>query len=275
MLTGIYSGQFAVPGLSTDYVEQTKEILWGRADLATYSTGLLSGAARDAGNTPTTLLRPGMLLGKITSSGKLIQASPTATDGSQNIVGILPFGLPAQLYGSNEDRLIPYLSTGYVKAKSLLLAANSSYGIAGDTYEYWIRTQLAPQFTLDDSPAGYKQAGRWSRIEYVTADRTVVAADHGTLFVCYGGSANVNFTLPTMVHGLEFGFYNAQDYNMTITATPADSLVTLHDAAADSIAVSTSSEKIGAMFEIIGLGNGKSLAIPHLWKAQTVTVVTA
>lgn len=272
MLTSM-AGQLQVPGISTTYDQSTKEILWGRAELAIYQPGLISGAIRDAGNTPTTLCRAGLLLGKITSSGKLVQASPTAVDGSQNVVGILPIDLNAQIMATNEDRYFGILTSGYVKAKSLLIGGNANYGIAGDTYEAWVRTQLAPNFVLDDKP--YWKASSFARIELVTADRTVTAADHGTMFVCYGGSANVNFTLPVMTHGLEFDFYNAQDYNMTLTANPADSMVVLADAAADSVALSTSSEKIGGAFKVVGLSNGKSLVIPQLWEAQTPTIVTA
>ena len=271
MLTSM-ANELQTPGISTQYNEEQIEILWGRAELAVMPSMLLSGAARDAGNTPTTLLRGGLLLGKITSSGKLIQASPTATDGSQNIVGILPFNMSAQLLATNEDRWMPVITSGYVKAASLLIGGNANRGIAGDTYEPWVRTQLAPNFTLDDKPAF--KASSFSRIEIVTADRTVVLADHGTLFVCYGGSANVNFTLPAMTHGFEVSFFNAQDYNMTVTATPADSLVTLNDAAADSIAFSTAGELIGASLKIVGLSNGKALALYSIHETQTPTIAS-
>jgi len=275
MLTSM-ANQLSAPGISTTYVQETIEILFGRAELAVFSPGLLSGAARDAGNTPTTLLRAGLLLGKITSSGKLVQASPTATDGSQNIVGILPIDINAQLMATNEDRYLPILTQGCVKASSLLIGGEASRGIAGEDYEYWVRAQLAPNFTLDDQPPKANSIGPWQRIEYVTADRTVVAADHGTLFICLGGSANVNFTLPAMLHGYAFGFYNAQDYNMTITSAPADTLIVLNDAAADSVALSTSSEKIGGGFNVYGTSTGgKAIVLPMLWEAQTVTIVTA
>lgn len=271
MLTSM-ANELQTPGISTSYVQDTIDLLWGRAELAIYQSMLLSGASRDNGNTPTTLLRAGLLLGQITSSGKLIQASPTATDGSQNIVGILPWDMSAQLLATNEDRWMGVLTSGYVHAKSLLIGGNASRGIAGDTYEAWVRTQLAPNFVLDDKP--YWKASSFSRIEIVTADRTVTAADHGTLFVCSGGSGAVNFTLPVMTHGLEFDFYNAQGQNITLTSNPADTLVAYNDIAADSVALSTSSELIGGSFKVVGLSTGKALVMPRLWEAQTPTIAT-
>lgn len=271
MLTSM-AGEWQVPGISTTYNQATKDILWGREEYAFYAPALISGAIRDNGNTPTTLCRAGLLLGQITSSGKLIQASPTATDGSQNVVGILPIDINAQLMATNEDRLFGILTSGYVKAKSLLIGGNASYGIAGDTYEAWARTQLAPRFVLDDKP--YWKPSSFSRIEIVTADRTVTVADHGTLFVCSGGSGAVNFTLPVMTHGLEFDFYNAVDQNITLTSNPADTLVVYNDIAADTVALSTSSEKIGGSFKVVGLSTGKALVMPRLWEGQTMTIAT-
>jgi len=274
MLTSM-ANELAVPGISTQYNQDTIEILFGRAEMALFTPGLLSGAARDSGNTPTTLLRAGLLLGKITSSGKLVQASPTATDGSQNIVGVLPIDMNAQLMATNEDRYLPVLTKGCVKAASLLIGGNASRGIAGDAYEYWVRAQMSPNFTFDDASPKANAIGPWQRVEYVTADRTVVAADHGTLFICQGGSANVNFTLPAMLHGYAFGFYNAQDYNMTITSAPADTLIVYNDAAADSVALSTTSEKIGGGFNVYGTStSGKAIVIPQLWEGQTPTIAT-
>ena len=47
-------------------------------------------AARDSGHTGyTTTLRPGLVLGKISASGKYAQYDPSASDGSEVAVGIL------------------------------------------------------------------------------------------------------------------------------------------------------------------------------------------
>lgn len=44
---------------------------------------VLVSTAVDAGNTPTTTLRKGLVLGKVTASGKYKEYDPNAVDGSQ------------------------------------------------------------------------------------------------------------------------------------------------------------------------------------------------
>ena len=45
--------------------------------------------ARDAGNTPTTTLRSGLVLGKVTSSGRFKQYGDTNSDGSEVAICVL------------------------------------------------------------------------------------------------------------------------------------------------------------------------------------------
>lgn len=271
MLTSV-SNHWLTPGISDTYQTLSKDILWGRMELAVYTPGLISGAIRDSGNTLTTLIRPGMLLGQITATKKLIAWTPTAVDGSENLFGILPMDLNAQILAANADTWVPVLVRGCVKAASLIIGGNASYGIASDTYEWAARNQLSKNFMLDDKmqlPGG----SRYRKIVSVTADTTVTSADHGTLFVTAGSGA-INFTLPVMTHGFEVGFYNAVDQNITLTSNPADTLVVYNDIAADSVALSTSSEKIGGSFDVFGLSSGKALVKPCLWEGQTMTIVS-
>ena len=44
---------------------------------------ILASTARDSGNTPTTTLREGLVLGKITASGKYAQYDDSASDGTE------------------------------------------------------------------------------------------------------------------------------------------------------------------------------------------------
>lgn len=54
-----------------------------------YKQITLASTARDSGNTPTTTLRRGLVLGKITASGKFAQYDNSATDGTQTADGVL------------------------------------------------------------------------------------------------------------------------------------------------------------------------------------------
>ena len=79
-----------------------------------------------------------------------------------------------------------------------------------------------------------------------TADYTVVAADSGTFFNNLGAAGAVVFTLPTATDGLFFVFTAAVlAQNVTVTATPVDTMVVFNDIAADSIAFSTANRIAG------------------------------
>ena len=90
-----------------------------------------------------------------------------------------------------------------------------------------------------------------------TADYTVKHSESGTFFTTEGATAAVNFTLPAAASGLVYWFFSAEDVNMTVTADTADTMVAMNDVAADSIAFSTTSEKIGGA--IMAVSDGSKL----------------
>lgn len=111
------------------------------------------------------------------------------------------------------------------------------------------------------------------RVQTKTADYTVTEADSGTWFTTYGDSDAINFTLPTNAKkGLVYFFWQSVDQNLTVTAGTADTLVTFNDLAADSVAASTSSQKIGALFIVFADGNKFHAAC--LSNGTTMTVAT-
>jgi hypothetical protein len=116
---------------------------------------------------------------------------------------------------------------------------------------------------------------RWT--EAKTADYTVTKYDSGTIFHTTGATAAVTFTLPKISDGpFYFLFINGADVDMTVTAGTADTAITYNDLAADSVAFSTSSEKIGGAVEVIC--DGTSLfVLPRAadGRYQTATIATA
>ena len=87
----------------------------------------------------------------------------------------------------------------------------------------------------------------WSK-RYVTktASYTVLRTESGTCFVSTGATADYVFTLPAISTGpWHFEFIAGADYNLTVTAGTADTMVAYNDLAADSLAFSTNSEQIG------------------------------
>lgn len=115
---------------------------------------------------------------------------------------------------------------------------------------------------------------RWT--EAKTASYTCTKYDSGTIFHTTGATAAVNFTLPQISDGpFYFLFVNGADQNLTVTAATADTAVTFNDLAADSVAFSTASEKIGGVIEVICDGT-TLFVLPRLAsEAQTVTIATA
>lgn len=108
-----------------------------------------------------------------------------------------------------------------------------------------------------------------------TADYTLTAADLGGFFTTRGAAGAVIFTLPAVsasYKGASVEFYNAVDQDMTIAGT-AGELITFNDAAANSIAFSTSSEKLGAYVKAVCDGTSW-LIIQGVGETQTATVAT-
>ncbi len=113
-------------------------------------------------------------------------------------------------------------------------------------------------------------------MEAKTASYTCTKYDSGTIFHTTGATAAVVFTLPQISDGpFWFMFINGADVDMTVTSAVADTEVTFNDLNADSVAFSTSSEKIGGVVEVYCDGT-TLFVIPRLAsEGQTVTIATA
>ncbi len=102
------------------------------------------------------------------------------------------------------------------------------------------------------------------------ANYAVLAADGGKAFVA---TAAANFALPAIAevwNGWNVMICNGADTNLTITA-PSGKLVTFNNAAATSIAWSTTSQKVGNGATIVyDSTSGKYVALPY--GAGTMTV---
>ena len=106
------------------------------------------------------------------------------------------------------------------------------------------------------------------------ADYTVKAAESGTFFTNRGATANVNFTLPAVADGLNYLFFGAADFNVTVTPAAADILVCDNNVAADALALSTGSEIMGGAIQVVCDGV-KWMANAYLEESQTVVVTSA
>jgi hypothetical protein len=108
-----------------------------------------------------------------------------------------------------------------------------------------------------------------------TSSYTVTAYDFGSVLTTRGASGAVTFTLPTAASGNNGEwvlFVNVADQNMLVTGTD-EGLVVFNDLTADSIAFSTTSEKVGGAF--LAISDGTSWAVsPIATETQTVTVAS-
>lgn len=109
-----------------------------------------------------------------------------------------------------------------------------------------------------------------------TADYTIKPSDPcGTLFTNRGAAGAVVFTLPgptAVPSGTFYLFVGIADQNVTVAAGTVDTLVTKNDAAADSIAMSTSGEKIGGTMLFFTDGTawiGIGIAVGHTFTVAT------
>ena len=145
-------GGFGVPGVGALDQTYEQEVLWGGDNgkgLALFKSAVIDGAARDAGNTPTTVLRPGLLLGKVTATGKLKQWDNAALDGTETVYGVLLEQLRmTDEDGNNVDRVVRVLVWGPIKVGALLIQGATFKGHADESAA---RTELkAKNFMLDD-----------------------------------------------------------------------------------------------------------------------------
>lgn len=269
----LFPNAWQVPGIQGTLDTFQNIMWWGPKVLQVITNVFLDANTVDAGNTPTTVLRPGLLLGFKPATNKWIQWTPTATDGSQYISGVLLYDQQMLTTGNvAADRWFGYaMMRGLLKANSLLIPGNANLGIVGDPLEFLVRAQLTQggKFTLDDNYTADEFAG-WSTTHDSTADATITTAMNNTLFTTLGAAGAVNFTLPAPQKGLRYGFFNAVDQNMTVTAAAAGQLITFNNAAAASVAFSTAGNKIGGRIEVVGISATKWAVIPS--GANTLTV---
>ncbi len=183
-----------VPGLTTSRETYENEFRWGSQYQGVFANGLISGSAVDSGNTPTYELRPGLLLGQQLSTGKYLQYSPTATDGTEVASAVLIEGLRMlDFSGVATDRFYAVLVGGPVQATKLF------------NLDLQARQQMASRFIFDD--IGGTPGNHWfpyKRQITKTANYTIVAADNFTLFDNTGATGEVDLTLPAIANGYSF-----------------------------------------------------------------------
>lgn len=220
----------------------------------------IGSAAVDAGSTPTTALRGGLVMAKKDADGLWYEFDDTKTDGRELARGVLARGIsmlgPS---GAVENKNWFILSGGYIKAASL-------YGLNS-----LARQQLSARFIFDDALPGAGWLGPHLReVEKSGATYTVVAADN---FVEFVATAACAFTLPAIGKGYRFKFRNQADANMSIASAEGTNVVAFNNASASSVAFSTAGQKIGGAVLVYSNEQGTKWIVENRSAgANTITV---
>jgi hypothetical protein len=253
----------AVPGFSDATTTTERAFVLGPAGSYLLKGIMIKGsAASDAGNTPTTELRAGLLMGKRTADGFYAHYAPNATDGTQFAEG--PLWLSRRTIdtdGNTVDRQGQIVISGYVKASQILLLDQQA------------RAQMYHRFYFDDDLIGNSMG--WRQVVAKTANYTVTAADNNTIFTNQGAAGAVTFTLPTIAKGLRYRFFGEAAQNVIVASVVTDTLVVFNDLAADSIALQTAGEIIGSGFEVIANADATKWLVFVFLGAETATPTIA
>lgn len=273
-------GGWGVPGVGSERSVTESEILWG-ADQARNSalwlSAVISGASRDAANSPTTVLRPGLILGKLDTGGEYEEWDADASDGSQDIAGVLDSELRAQDFdATNQDRVFRVLAArAPLKVRKLLIQGDA---FIGHVDEYLARRQLhAAGFVLDDDPFGYK-AGQGNRVARVTGTTDTLTADENGKLLIYSNVAAVTVTLPAIKAGLIYDILREGDEELVVVSPTADNVIVGNDLSADGVTFTTASEHMGAQVRVESIYVNTTLkwrmTLPHVPFGTGVNTLT-
>lgn len=205
-----------VPGVGSPVNEYQSAFTWGVWERLFVSGAIYSGAV-DSGNSPTTTLRMGLVMGKIGSganAGQWTNYSATATDGSQVAQGVLPFGLRMTdvITGTAQQRFVPIMVSGGLKSSGLIGLDNLA------------REDLRYRFTFDDDLAG-RGWFPFKTFSTKTAAYQILAGDNQTRFDNLGATGAVVLTLPAIANGYVFWAYCLAAQTLTFTSTEGSNIV--------------------------------------------------
>jgi len=123
---------------------------------------------------------------------------------------------------------------------------------------------------------GFRTRSNVSEVLALTASATLTNDDLGKIVTNRGASGAVTITLPTPSGdnaGGEVRVMVVADQNVTVNCSTNDKIVIFNDAAADSVAWSTSGEKIGAGGDFVSDGTNWFFRAQNAG-ANTVTTAT-
>lgn len=258
----------SLPGIGSLTQNTESNIWWGREENLLHVQALiLDSTAVDAGNSPTTDLRQGLLLGKKVADGNLYQYDPDANDGSEEVYAVLLRDISTlDANGTAEDKMIHALVGGPMRAETLRVEGTL---LTSSDHEYTVRRQMANRFVFNDDPTSKAMhlGAAFSNKTETAAAITVAAADNGSRLVC-SNAASTTVTLPAIHQGLVFEFLRTGDEEFIVTSAEGDNIIFGNDLSGDSITFTTAGQHIGALVRVEGIHVGGTLkwlmTVPHV-----------
>jgi len=222
-----WGGQFGIPTMSTTLEGVENQPWFGKWEQQAWFPGAISGAARDAGNTVTTVLRPGLILGRVLATGLLKEWDITATDGSDRIFGVL--GAPIRVTdssGTNLDRYVGFVQVaGTVYSDRLIIPGESTEGIVGKSLEFEVEAQMTGRFVLDRHVEFHRSGAIWTTVRNLpNSNVTLTENDRNILWSNALYDATRTVSLPNPKRSLRFLFY-APVQKITLSAPGGASIV--------------------------------------------------
>jgi hypothetical protein len=228
-----------LPGIGNLYESNEVQLWFGKAEQQLFGGDTVGASAVDAGNSPTTVLRQGNVMGRKTSDGKLYPYSAANTDGTEIAVCVLNQSLSMlNAVGDAEDKQVQTIQVGSLKSENLV----GLDSVARD------QLTSSGRFIFDDDSSNHANTLGHSIHEVAkTANYTVVSADNGTLFTNTGATGAVTFTLPAVAtsEGQSFEFLATVAQNVEVASAEGTNIVWDGNAGRSSLTFSTSSHIIG------------------------------
>ncbi len=206
------------PGFQAAVETQEVEVLRSGTngqDLASLSQATVDSATVDSGNTPTTSIRGGTVMGLIASTGKLQKyGAPSTDDGRDRVVGVLPQMINMLQQGVAADRWINLLRSGLVKGSQLINVDAHVKAVLARTGFFFDGTEPEGAAFLVHAKAAIRKG----------ANYTVLTTDNGVAFISTANA--VTFTLPTIARGLSYEIWNGSfaASNNTVVVTGSSNI---------------------------------------------------
>lgn len=130
--------------------------------------------------------------------------------------------------------------------------------------------------TLLFTGQAYLAGNKMATVANTDGTLTLDATHSGKMITTRGAAGATTVTLPTVAAefaGVHCWVFNCVDQNLTLSAQTAGEIMFKGDAAANSVAYSTASEKIGGGFFVLCDGTSW-LVMPLAEETQTITVTT-